>query len=165
MYTSINITFVFILLAVLTGCSSEDKHELTAELSMPYIKECTDTIRRAKAYHDSTFQRALGYIDLKIKRFDQTIIEDFGIDGVLTIKAYGDLRLLNGVTPEYYIRGISDSIASECMPDVSVSFVNDRTVNEYEAIKSRYGNPVLPVIKNGKVFIYYNRKDQRIKHW
>lgn len=158
-------TLLCVIYLSLVGCYSDSQLELVAELSMPYMDECNNTVNRARAYHDTTFESEIGYIDFDVDLFDKTFIEDFGVDGLLKISVYGDLQLLDGITPEYYVRGISDSIAIECVPDVSVSFEDGRINNEFNKLRNSFRGPILPVIKQGRVYLYFNKKDQRIEHW
>lgn len=163
-----NLIRIFSLLIgalALIGCQADQELKLTGEISIPYMSECKETIGRVQHYYKNSFRAENGYVDLEIETFDKTFLTDFGVDGLVRISAYGNLNLLNGLTSEYYVKGIADSISAECLPDVYVSFKSDKLSNMFMDIKKEYGSPVVTKVVDGRSYIYFNKKDTKIDYW
>jgi hypothetical protein len=161
----IRIFSLFIGVSGIAGCQEDQGLALTGTISIPYMSECKETVGRAQHYYKNSFRSEKGYVDLNVETFDKTFLTDFGVDGLVRISVYGNLNLLNGLTSEYYVKGIADSISAECLPDVYVSFKSDKLSNMFMDIKKEYGSPVVTKVVDGRSYIYFNKKDTKIDYW
>ena len=159
-------TSLLSLIAIaLVGCDSS-KLKLTGEVAIPYMTECARTVKVADEYYKRQFDTKKGRIEINVMPFTPTFLKDFGVDGLLNISAFGDLGLLNNYSSYDYVRGLADSIAAECLPDVGITVKEVSYISKMaDRIKSEFGGPVLPIINDGEITILYNKKDTTIDHW
>ena len=136
------------------------------EISMPYFNECQNTIDAASSYYEKVSRNKASKIEFEVINFNQTSLANFGVDGLLSIKGYGNLNLKEGVSVDYYVRGIADSIAIECMPMDRVSFYVSVVEQQINRLNRAYGNSrKLTVFEGNEISIYHNKNRELIDYW
>jgi hypothetical protein len=161
---------VYLLISVcVTACghNSKDVQGQQVFFSIPYFTECDAIISRASRYYDrrSKEHPDKGQVKISVEKFDSTFLVDLGVDGMLKVSAIGDLKLLKGATSLMYVTGIANTIAAVCLPDTDVSFEAPGITAIYNKLKKESRYPVIPIIKDGRVYLYKNSMSFNADHW
>ena len=123
---------VLFLVATLFGCSSKD--EPRAELRIPVLTECVDTINRAKSHYLNTSSSQPYELDIDIVKFDETGSLYDGPVGMATLVSIGEWKTLDGGSPLAYLRLTANGIFADCAPSstLTILFENNPSVTAKE---------------------------------
>lgn len=150
--------FILSMTTMLFGClEKKSASTVKEEVLIPFLLECQNTINMAKNFLESISEGKNYTFGLTTEVFDQRVIPNDSVIGVVRLYSTGEWQGLDGSSSKEFLSLHASGIQADCFPDNSIRIDTTKTLSS--SIDNLYGvykNKVYLDYENDRLVLYFN---------